>query len=203
MIQDLPHACESIAFHFWYRHACAMYVPYTMWLWIDIFVLMMFLRKEDFLASFFCLQWREAWETGLHDAWTFKRRADDEFSAVELQMPCSWMGKYFHLFFRSYWRERLSELKFGELLRRRLREWQLCDEQCFTRFSAFFREKTMTNKGRLCCDLELKKLQPVRQRRDEPQGLEPLQDGWWKCFIHNKATNLEDPTGAVERTLSI
>ena len=36
----------------------------------------------------------------------------------------------------------------------------------------------MINKGRLCCDLELKKLQPVRQQRDEPQGLEPLQDGW-------------------------
>ena len=33
----------------------------------------------------------------------------------------------------------------------------------------------MTNKGRLCCDRELKKLQSVRQRRDEPQGLEPLR----------------------------
>ena len=55
------------------------------------------------------------------------------------------------------------------------------NEHCVTRSSAFFfffREKTMTNKGRLCCGLELKKLQPVRQRRDEPQGLEPLEDGW-------------------------
>ena len=33
MILDLPHACESIAFHFWYRHTCVvMHVLFTMWL---------------------------------------------------------------------------------------------------------------------------------------------------------------------------
>ena len=47
------------------------------------------------------------------------------------------------------------------------------NEPCVTQSSAFFREKTMTNQGHLCCDLELKRLQPVRQQRDEPQGLEP------------------------------
>ena len=96
-----------------------------------------FFERKTFLARFFCLQWREAWETSLHDAWTFRTRADDEFSAVELQMPRSWMREYFHPFFRSYWRERLAKLAFGELLRRRLREWQRCERavchaiQCF------------------------------------------------------------------------
>ena len=103
MIQDLPHAFESIAFHFWYRHACVvMYVLFTMWSkwWIDIFVLMMFLRKEDFPCPFFlptkkgklgdkfarCLDFQES-------------RADGEFSAVELQMPRSWVGEYVSPFF--------------------------------------------------------------------------------------------------------
>ena len=77
MIQDLLHACESIAFHFWYRHACVMYVLFTMWskLWIDIFVLMMFFERKTFLARFFCLRWKETWETSVHDAWTFRRVA--------------------------------------------------------------------------------------------------------------------------------
>ena len=113
-----PDACESIAFHFWYRHACVvMYVLFTMWskLWIDIFVLMMFLRKENFLCRFFlpskkgnlgdkfarCLDFQES-------------RADGEFSAVELQMPRSWIGEHVSPFFRSHQRERLAELKFGE-----------------------------------------------------------------------------------------
>ena len=109
----------------------------------------------------------------------------------------------FTLFFRSHRRERLAQLTFGELIRGRLWEWQRCERAVCHAIQSFFLEKTMTNKGCLCCDRELKKLQSVRQRRDEPQGLEPLQDGWWKCFIHNEATNLRDPTGAVERTLSI
>ena len=84
----------------------------------------------------------------------------------------------FHPFFRSHRRERLAELNFGELLRARLREWQRCERAVCHAIQSFFLEKTMTNKGRLCCERELKKLQSVRQRRDEPQGLEPLQDGW-------------------------
>ena len=42
-----------------------------------------------------------------------------------------------HLFFQSHRQERLAALKFGELLRRRLREWQRCEGavchaiQCF------------------------------------------------------------------------
>ena len=104
---------------------------------------------------------------------------DDEFSAMELQMLRSWIGETFSPFF------------FGAIDGNVLQSENLlscfvdaCEngcvvnEQCVTRSSAFFREKTMTNKGRLCCNLELKKLQPARQRRDEPQGLEPLQDGW-------------------------
>ena len=84
-------------------------------------------ERKTFLARFFCLPWRETWETSLHDAWIFRSRADDEFSAVELQMPHSWMGEYFSPFFRSHRRECLAELKFGELLRRRLWEWQRCE----------------------------------------------------------------------------
>ena len=48
-------------------------------------------------------------------------RADDVFSAVELQMPLARgvEGEIcFTLFFRSHRRESLAELKFGELLRR-------------------------------------------------------------------------------------
>ena len=68
-----------------------------MWskLWIDIFVLMMFLRKEDFPCPFLLSKM----EGSLHDPWTFRRRGDDEFLAVELQMPRSWMGEYFSPFF--------------------------------------------------------------------------------------------------------
>ena len=163
-----------------------MYVLFTMWskLWIDIFVLMMFLRKEDFPCPFFfCLQRRETgtWETSLHDAWTLRRVARTaSFRPWSCRCHARGLENMFHPFFRSHRRERLAQLKFGELLRGRLREWQRCERAVCHAIQSFFLERTMTNKGRLCCDRELncKKLQSVRQRRDKPQGLEPLQDGW-------------------------
>ena len=57
---------------------------------------MMFLRKEDFPCPFFFLPTKKG-----NPGDKFARcldfqesRADDEFSAVELQMPRSWVGEY-------------------------------------------------------------------------------------------------------------
>ena len=173
------------------------------------FVLMKFLRKDDFpFPVFLPTMWREAWETSLHDAWTFRVARTTSFRSWSCRCYARGWENMFHPFFsRSDRRERLAELKFNLescfVDAREIQNGRVVNEQCVTRSSALFLEKTMTNKGLLCCDLDLKKLQPVRQRRDELQGLEPLQDGWWKCFIHNEATILRDPTRAVERTLSI
>ena len=183
-----------------------MYILFTMWskLWMDIFVLVMFLRKEDFPCPFFL----PALKGNLGDKFARcldlqESRADDELSAVELQIPRSWMGEYFSPFFRSHRRECLAELKFGELLRRRLREWQRSERAMCYAIQCFLSGEKDDQQWRLCCGLELKKLQPVRQRSDESQGLKSLQDGLWKCFIHNEETSLLDPTGAVEQILSI
>ena len=163
-----------------------------------------FLRKEGFPCPFFL----SAMEGNLGDkfAWSLyfqESRADDEFSVVQLQMPRSWMGEYVSPFFRAIDGNLLQSSNSESCFVDACENGSVVNEQCVTRSSAFFREKTMTKNGRLCCDLELKKLQSIQQRRDEPQGLEPLQDAWWKCFVRNEATNLRDPTGAVERTLSI
>ena len=219
MIQDHRQAyvCESIAFHVWYRHACVKYVLFAMWskLWIDIFVLMMFLRKEDFSLPVFFSAHNEGKPgrqvcmiPGLSEESCGPRvfgRGVPDATLVD--------GRIFFTLFPNNRREFFAELKFGELLPRRLWEWQRCKRAVsrdpvhvfsFWRKQCFFSGKTMTNKERFCCYLELKKLEPFRQRKDQPhgQGLEPLPDGWWKCVIYNDAKNLRDPMGAVERTFS-
>ena len=105
---------------------------------------MMFFRSrmapgEDFPCSFFLPTMKG--NLGDKFAWCLdfqESRADDEFSAVELQMPRSWMGDCFSPFFRSHRRERLAELKFGKLLRRRLREWQRCERAVCHAIQWFF-----------------------------------------------------------------
>ena len=143
-----PKACETIAFHFWYQHASVvMYVLFTMWskLWIDIFVLMMFLRKEDFPCPFFPPTRRETWETSVHHAWIFRRVAwTASFRPWSCRCHARGLENMFHPFFRSHRRKRLAQLKFGELLRGRLREWQRCERAVCHTIQSFFLEKTMT-----------------------------------------------------------
>ena len=79
-----------------------MYVLFTMWskLWIDIFVLMMFLRKEDFPCPFFLPTMKGNLGDKFAQCLDFQEScADGEFLVVELQMPRSWMGECFTLFF--------------------------------------------------------------------------------------------------------
>ena len=67
-------------------------------------------------------------------------------------MPRLSVGEHVSPFFRSHRRECLAELKFGELLRRRLRQRHRCERAVCDAIQSFFLEKTTTNKGRLCCD---------------------------------------------------
>ena len=98
-----------------------------------------FLERKTFPARFFCLQWRETWETSLHDAWTFRRVARTT-SFRPWSCTCharGWENMFHPFFIRRHRREHLAELKFGELLHWRLRKWQRCERavchtiQCF------------------------------------------------------------------------
>ena len=95
-------------------------------------------KRRLSLPIFFCLQRRETRETSLHDVWTFRRVARTaSFRPWSCRCHARGLENMFHPFFRSHRRERLAELKFGELLRGRLREWQRCERavchtiQCF------------------------------------------------------------------------
>ena len=109
-------------------------------------------KRRLSLPVFFCLQRRETWETSLHDAWTFRRVARTaSFRLWSCRCHARGLENMFHShwdpFFRRHRRERLAELKFGELLRGRLREWQRCERAVCHAIQSFFLEKNDDRQG--------------------------------------------------------